>query len=734
LKASDYPVIKVFILFLIGFLLGYLIFIPSFVYILILLALTFAVFILQKRNEFFANVLIGFVVMTFGAFIFSSKFYTNERELKILDVLQKKKVLLYGEVSGVEYLDKEKIQFELKVDSISYRKVNFPVNQILLVNLDLRESSFSLNYFERIVSVGNQIRISGTLSNPPEPVYPGDFNLRLYLNSKNINYILQSNNFDELNLIKEDRSIFNYKRLLSNLRQKIKFQIERNFDLLEAAYIKGLFIAERTDIPDEVKNSFVNSGVIHVLAVSGLHTGYIALILLSLFGRFNIVVRVILVSIGLFVFAHIANLSPSVIRASLMSVVVLLGLLTQRKNILLNSISIAGLIILIFNPLDVFNPSLQLSFSAVLSIALIYPILNDYVKKLNLSGFTKLLIDLLLISIAVSIGTFPFVASYYQKFSFISLIANLIVIPLTGFILGGIILNLIVLNLIPSLFPIYKSVLVALIDFNYSVVNFFGNLPFAYTTIKNFSLMNSIAYYLVVVIIAGIVKSRFNPLFKFVSIALIVFNYVYHYDLLDKNIVERNKNYLVLSKMSNSNVILLSSNEKCFLKIFERSDSLFHTKKDLNKLNQLTENFRIDKFNLASFSTHSIFLKNDLKNKLDLTRIKRLDDKIWLFGKSDEAELNDKILVCPRYKFIKNSFTEVFTTDDFHIVVSPLNIERVSDKLSNEQLKIIWIKPQLDTVFYKINSNVFTAVSLNFEKQRMKIYELRREGLKEIKW
>jgi len=734
LKVSDYPVVKIFILYLIGFLLSYLVFVPSFVYLLVLIVLAIPVLIFRGRKELFVNTLVGLIVITFGAFVFSTKFYRNETELKIFDALQKRKVLIYGEVSKIEYHDKEKIQFHLMADTLSYRKIKIPINQNLLVNLDLRESSFSLKYFEKIISIGNRIRISGTLSKPAASVYPGEFDLRLYLKSKNIDYILQSNNFDELNLIAEKSSIFNYRKYLSNLRQRIKFQIEENFDLLHAAYIKGLFIAERTDIPDEVKNNFVNSGVIHVLAVSGLHTGYIALILFGLFGRFNLAIKIILVSFGLFVFAHIANLSPSVVRASLMSVIVLLGMLTQRKGVLLNSISIAGLIILIINPLDVFNPSFQLSFSAVLSIALIYPVLNDYVKKFNISGFTKLILDLLLISIAVSIGTFPFVASYYQKFSFISLIANLIVIPLTGIILGGIILNLVVLNLIPSLFPIYKSFLVTLIEFNFNVVDFFGNLPFAYTTIRNFSLLNSIAYYLLIAIVLVIIKSKFNFVFKFVTITLLVFNYVYHYDLLDKNIIERDKNYIMVSKMSNSNAILFGSNEKYFLKIFERSDSLLHTRKDLNKLNQIVDRLNIKNFNYASFSTQSIFLNNELRTKLDQTRIKRLSDKIWLFGNNEVEDFDDHELHNLRYYFVRDSFTEIVATSDMHLIISPLNIMKVAEKFSNEQVKIIWVNPKLDTIFYRINSDNLNFVSLNFENQRMKIFEFNNEELKEIKW
>lgn len=674
------------------------------------------------------------ILILIGAFAFNSSYRSNERETKLLGTFINRKVLLYGEVSNIEYFDKEKIQFELQLDSLLYRIYKFSVNKNFLVNLDLRESSFSLNYFDKIISPGNTIRIFGKVVKPPTPAYPGDFNLQLYLKSKNIDYILQSTNYDELNLIKENNSILNFGRHFSKLRQKIKFQIKKNFETTEAAYIKGLFIAERSDISEEVKNNFVNSGVIHVLAVSGLHTGYIVLILLALFGRFKLIVKIILVSIGLFVFAHIANLSPSVIRASLMSVIVLLNLMIERKTFLLNSISIAGLIILIMNPLDILNPSFQLSFSAVLSIALIYPVLNDYVKKSNLSGLKKSILDLVLISIAISIGTFPLVASYYQKFSIVAILANLIVIPLTGVILGGIILNLFVLNIYPPLFPLYKIVLVKLIDFNFEVVTYFGSLPFAYTTIKNFSLMNSITYYLVVLSVLLVVKSKFKAELKFASIIIIVFNYIYHYDALDKNLLELRKDYLMLFKMNNSNAILLTSDQKNFLKFFDRSDSLLKVKNDLNKLNQLLENFGINNIDCASFSSHSIFLKNDLNSKLDRRNIKRLEEKVWLIGKQERKMLNSNFPNNMEYYFTPNSFSEIFQLKNLSLIITPLQFDKVSQKLMSRNFDFIWIKPKLDTLFVRINSDAIIPIPINFENQRMKIFEINTFGLREIKW
>ena len=295
-------------------------------------------------------------------------------------------------------------------------------------------------------------------------------------------------------MLKANKSIFNFPRYINDLRLKLSKQIEENFDSLSSSYIKALILGDRSDIPENIKNAFINSGVIHVLAVSGLHTGYIVLILMGFSGRFNVILRLIFIFLGLFIFTHIANLSPSVIRASIMSIVVLLSFIIQRSNNLLNSISIAGLIILLMNPLDILNPGFQLSFGAVASIAIIYPILKNNFLANNLKPFWKYFSDLMLISLSVSIGTFPFVVSYYEKFSLIALFANLLIIPLTGIILGGIILNIATINLLPSIVDIYKESLTFLIRLNFQIVDWFANFPIAYKTFYHFSIYHFIIF------------------------------------------------------------------------------------------------------------------------------------------------------------------------------------------------------------------------------------------------
>ncbi|MCK7517666.1 MAG: ComEC/Rec2 family competence protein [Ignavibacteriales bacterium] len=151
-----------------------------------------------------------------------------------------------------------------------------------------------------------------------------------------------------------------------------------------AGLLRGLILADRSEIDYETKNEFINSGVVHILAVSGLHVGYVLIIFIFIFGRFGIYLRSILTILGLLAFMFLTGVPPSVFRATLMAVVIIIAFLSNRSTNIINSISIAAFIILILNPNEIYNPGFQLSFSAVLAIGILYPYFQKMIYKLHL--------------------------------------------------------------------------------------------------------------------------------------------------------------------------------------------------------------------------------------------------------------------------------------------------------------------------------------------------------------
>ena len=128
-----------------------------------------------------------------------------------------------------------------------------------------------------------------------------------------------------------------------------------------------------------------------------------------------------------------------------MATVLIIAFLTNRSTNLINSISIAALIILIINPNEIYNPGFQLSFSAVLAIGIILPYMNNLIDGWNIQNkFFRYVILFCAVSLSAQIGTLPFTLLYFNKFSVIALFTNLIVIPAIGIIIASAIATLVV--------------------------------------------------------------------------------------------------------------------------------------------------------------------------------------------------------------------------------------------------------------------------------------------------
>jgi len=205
------------------------------------------------------------------------------------------------------------------------------------------------------------------------------------------------------------------------------------------ALIKGLVLGKRELLSQDIQEAFKNTGTFHILAISGLHIGLLSFIFFFFFQllRFSRKASVLL-TIPLIITYTLIVLSngfrPSVVRASLMTVFFFVGLILGRKRNILNILSLAALVILIFNPLMLFQTGFQLSFLAVLSLIILTPKISLWLGRF-LPKLNKRFISLLAGIIAVQIGLLPIIAFYFNLVTPVAIVANLLVIPLLGLIL-----------------------------------------------------------------------------------------------------------------------------------------------------------------------------------------------------------------------------------------------------------------------------------------------------------
>ena len=190
-------------------------------------------------------------------------------------------------------------------------------------------------------------------------------------------------------------------------------------------------------VPEEVKTTFAQTGVNHVLAVSGLHVGLIAgavFFTLKILGIGRGITAALTICALVF-YALITGLPPSVVRASTMGCVALLGMVGQRDIDGGNILGIAGLGLLIVRPQDLFDVGFQLSFVATGGILIFYRPLRDLLPQKK-GWYDTCIAGPLAVSLAAQATTLPFIVAYFGLVSVIGLIANLIVVPLIGIGVG----------------------------------------------------------------------------------------------------------------------------------------------------------------------------------------------------------------------------------------------------------------------------------------------------------
>lgn len=215
------------------------------------------------------------------------------------------------------------------------------------------------------------------------------------------------------------------------------------------AVVAAMALGDKSQLTKELKDTYAVSGASHILALSGLHLGIIYTLLSLLLSRrrWQVVSQVvIIVCIWLFVF--LVGMSASVVRSAVMFTIYALLSLGHRDKMSVNTLAFAAIVMLLFNPMSLFDVGFQLSFMAVLAILLFYPLFENVWSQPFLFNHRifRWLWMMLTVSCAAQIGVAPLVAYYFGRFSNYFLLANLVVVPAATLILY---LSLVVL-LIPS--------------------------------------------------------------------------------------------------------------------------------------------------------------------------------------------------------------------------------------------------------------------------------------------
>ena len=360
---------------------------------------------------------------------------------------------------------------------------------------------------------GNEIEIKGYLFCPSSPLNPGEFDYRKYLSRKKIYALLKINSRKNIKLISGGGRNF-LSGLLCLLRQGMIKKIEKSLKKTSSwQVLSGIMLGERAVLPWEVYENFIKSGIVHTLAVSGLHVGLVLFIFLGFFQLINLHRKFayILTIIAIFLYVQVTGAYPSAIRAFLMASMGLLGYLFGRDRNLRHSLFLSALIILLINPRDLFNIGFQFSFLA--TIGLLY--LSGSIRK-GLAFLPKYLQGALSISLGAQIMISPLVAYYFNQISLIAPLANLFVVPLIGIIVTFGFVTCLISLISGFLTSVIGKINGLCIDFLLKEAEFFASFPFSSLKVITPSFLFLAGFYLVILFLINY-KTIKNNILKKVS-------------------------------------------------------------------------------------------------------------------------------------------------------------------------------------------------------------------------
>lgn len=450
-----------------------------------------------------------------------------------------------------------------------------------------------------------------------------------------------------------------------------------------AGFAYATLVGDKSLLNDTYYNTFKNAGLAHILAVSGLHVGFLvgAVLFILNLCKLRKKYQFFVVAGVLLLYCTLCGFSPSIFRASVMSLCLMLGMVLGEQNDPLSNLSLAGIIVLIFQPLYLYDVGFLLSFGSVFGILLLSKQISKLLQKIKLP---KTLAELIAVTVSATLGTIPPVFAYFGEMSIISVVSNLVVLPLFS-IMFVVLLICTTINLIFAL-----PFLMTVAEFFVNIVVNLSAIFAKFQTIKTFSFdtLSGIIYYLLMFLISRffLIKTKSKGIVAFA----VLFAMSPYLTLINMPKVYNNTFVAVSENIPKTLFIATKTNQKILINIGSDDYDVTYTKNVLNQLKVKSLDYLLlfdydDKFqnNVCEF-TNDFEVKNivafgklESSTKVGLaTNIK--SNKNLSFCEDASYDINNQIDI--NILYINNIFKAS------NIMVDGLSILKIENSLTANQI------------------------------------------------
>ncbi len=468
---------------------------------LVLSAISFLALVVTYKKFKRAMLVISASLLFFTA---GSLLYNNSEKQYIYDLRDYygKSIILNGYIDSEIERDGDRIKFTFMETKALESKL-----LILVYNSRGGEGSFDTE------KIGYRTRLSfqGVINRPKTATNPGGFNYQRYLASLGVSGTVNIFNSEVTAEGIEPGGMIS--RLGYSIKNRVLGIVEYCLSKNQAGLLAGMIIGYKDGLDENAFEAFSKAGLTHIMVASGMNVAFIILPLLLLFKKLNIGNRSssVITIFVLILFVFVTGFSASVVRAVIMGIIILVGKIIMREPDIYTSISAAALIILIINPFIAFDIGFQLSFGATLSLVMFYPVIKAGISRIRIP---EIIADTLAATLAAQIGVVPITLYYFNNFSIISVVSNLLVVPMVqiitiiGFIM--VFAGLININLAVLIGYMNNTFL----SFVLFVTEKSSKVPFASIKLPTPPMWMIIMYY-VVIIYMLVGRERLNRLRRF---------------------------------------------------------------------------------------------------------------------------------------------------------------------------------------------------------------------------